>query len=136
MDITLKNPDGCTLGNDRTGEDADSGGGTDSVDRDVPEQILKLDAGVELADLDVSAGAGLSQKFVLSIEDMEYQLRIEGALAAAGDGTCALPSTSRYTDTDGRRQINHELKLTPKAERLNDTRAGLHFGCQRDLLKE
>lgn len=131
-------------------KDKESGtgtGGTDSgaeeedeVDSDLLAEFLNLEAGVELADLDVNAGAYLSQKFVLSVEDMEYRLLVEGTdagtFSASGGGTFTLANASSYTDKNGNGQIDYELRLVPKAEFFNDTQLGLNLGYQLDLLKE
>lgn len=112
----------------------------DEVDSDLLAEFLNLEAGVELADLDVNAGAYLSQQFVLSVEDMEYRLLVEGddagTFSASGGGTFTLANASSYTDKDGNGQIDYELRLVPKAEFFNDTQLGLNLGYQLDLLKE
>lgn len=131
-------------------KDKDSGAGSgstgagaeevDEVDSDLLAEFLNLEAGVELADLDVNAGAYLSQQFVLAVEDMEYRLLVEGddagTFSASGGGTFTLANASSYTDKDGNGQIDYELRLVPKAEFFNDTQLGLNLGYQLDLLKE
>lgn len=88
----------------------------------------------------MNAGAYLSQQFVLSVEDMEYRLLVEGdnagTFSASGGGTFTLANASSYTDNNGNGQIDYELRLVPKAEFFNDTQLGLNLGYQLDLLKE
>ena len=136
-----KNKDGKTDDKD-TEPDGTGNEGEEEPEGSALDDWLGLDASAELADFDGRVGTYISQKFALTVEDLEYQLFIEGSSEAvatfkASEGGQIQVSnlTENFSDLNGNDVLDYELRLTPTAKFFNDTQLGLNLGYTLDLLK-
>jgi hypothetical protein len=89
-------------------------------------------------DADVIASADFSQDFTLTIDDMTYQLMLEGEetpliFAASELDQFIIEEASQY-DADGNGIVDYDLKLLPTAMFSNDTELGLNLGLNLEFL--
>lgn len=103
------------------------------------EEFLTLDFNLQIADLDVRAGANFSQEFALNVEDMDFTLTFEDGterqVSASEGGQIVIDKASDLEDTDGDGEIDYTLSLSPDATLFNDTELGLNVGYTMDFIK-
>ncbi|WP_172329930.1 calcium-binding protein [Mangrovicoccus sp. HB161399] len=109
------------------------------ADIEAMKEVFNVAFSAELADLDVRAGAGFTQDFALSIDDIDYLVTFEdgttGTFKASETGTIVFGNASSLDDTNGNGKIDYTLGLTPEAEFFNDTEVALNVGYTLDLIK-
>lgn len=102
-------------------------------------QFVDIGTGVEMADLDVDLSSYITQKFALSVDDMDFVVTFEdgtqGAFSANDGGQFVFENASSLVDTNGNGVIDYSLSLTPDATFFNDTQVGLAVGYTLDYVK-
>lgn len=134
-------------GSDDDGKSSESGTGNDnqsSSDDDKedekPEDLegpLTFNANLDLENIEVGAGVNIRQDFALSVDDMEFLVKLEGnknvLTYKASDGPLTFEQGS-FRDKDGDGDIEYELTLVPQAQLFNDTEIGLHLDYLIEML--
>ncbi|GGA11548.1 calcium-binding protein [Neptunicoccus cionae] len=110
----------------------------DDEEVEEPDGPLTLDVGFEILDLHVSAEAGIEQKFGLSIDDMVFNVKLEGNKKTitykALDKNFNVHG-SDFHDKNGDGIIDYSISITPDAQLFNDTQIAFKLGYVLDLLK-
>ena len=127
-----------TTKTDTTSETDDTPEGEEEPEVEDEDAPLTVDLGFEMADFDIYADLGIEQKFALSIDDMQFNVKLEGnktALAFKASENKLSVHGSDFKDANGDGKIDYQITITPDARLFNDTELALKLGYVIDFIK-